>query len=95
LNELLKDLQTFSSVLAKLGFSSAAGDVDRVTSDLLLHFETKNEDGSSSRPFQRKALLIKAKALVASLHETLGDTHSHSPALARIGYELRREIEES
>jgi hypothetical protein len=96
LDELVSDLQLFSSVLAKLGFVHQAGEVDIVTSDLLLHAKVRAADGgASTKPHQRKALLIKAKALVVSLQESLGDMHPHSPALARISYELKQEIEES
>jgi hypothetical protein len=95
LDNLIKDLQLFSSVLAKLGYADKAGEVDALTSDILLNVKQKLEDGTTIKPHQRKALLIKAKARVSSLQEKLGDLHPYSPSLARISYELRREIEES
>ena len=95
MDELVSDLQLFSSVLAKLGFAHQAGEVDIVTSDLLLNARVRSAEGAAStKPHQRKALLIKAKALVVNLQESLGDMHPHSPALARISYALRQEIEE-
>lgn len=94
MDELIADLQLFSSALTKLGFTQHATKVDMLTSELLMNAQEKLADGSSVKPHQRKALLIKAKARVVSLQETLGDLHPYSPALARIAYELSQEIDE-
>ena len=64
MDELIADLQLFSSVLAKLGYTSSATEVDMVTSDLLMNAQEKLADGTTIKPHQRKALLIKAKARV-------------------------------
>lgn len=93
MDELIQDLQIFSTSLAKLGFVKQANDVDRITSNILLSHTIKL-GGADLELFQRKALLIKAKALVRELQAELGEDHEASPSLARINYEIKREIED-
>ena len=92
LDDLISDLQLFSASLTKLGWIKQAKEVDLLTSSLLFGLEVK-AGSKEALQYQRKALLIKAKALLSELQSDLGDTHINSHTLALISFELRNEIE--
>ena len=92
MDKLISDLQLFSASLTKLGWCSQAKEVDLLTSSILFGL-TVEASSADAIQYQRKALLIKAKALLADLQADLGDTHNNSHTLALISYELRNEIE--
>lgn len=92
MDNLISDLQLFSASLNKLGWVKQAKDVDLLTSSLLFGM-TVEASSKTALQNQRKALLIKAKALLSELQSELGETHPNSHTLALINFELRNEIE--
>lgn len=93
MDDIIDDMQLFSAALSKLGYAKQSKEVDLLTSNILFSI-TADSLSKEALKNQRKALLIKAKALVQDLQSDLGDMHSGSHTLALIGFELKSEIED-
>jgi hypothetical protein len=93
LDDIIDDMQLFSAALSKLGYAKQSKEVDLLTSNILFSI-TADSLGKEALRNQRKALLIKAKALVQDLQSELGDMHSSGHTLALIAFELKSEIED-
>jgi hypothetical protein len=92
LNDLIADLQLFSLALTKLGWVKQSQEVDLLTSNLLFGLKVE-ASAEETNQYYRKALLIKAKALLGQLQVELGDIHPTCHTMALISYEIKNEIE--